>query len=46
MRFCKRKKQMNRLIEHRSNIFGDNIAYVESYDFSKANLNNESRLDV
>ena len=37
---------MNRLIAHRSNIFGDNIAYVESYDFSKANLNNESRLDV
>ena len=37
---------MNRLIAHKSNIFGDNIAYVESYDFSKANLNNESRLDV
>ena len=37
---------MNRLIAHRPNIFGDNIAYVESYDFSKANLNNESRLDV
>ena len=37
---------MNRLIAHRSNIFGDNIAYVESYDFSKANINNESRLDV
>ena len=37
---------MNRLIAHRSNIFADNIAYVESYDFSKANLNNESRLDV
>ena len=37
---------MNRLIARRPNIFGDNIAYVESYDFSKANLNNESRLDV
>ena len=37
---------MNRLVAHRPNIFGDNIAYVESYDFSKANLNNESRLDV
>ena len=37
---------MNRLIAHRSNIFGDNIAYVESYDFSKANMSNESRLDV
>ena len=37
---------MNRLIAHKPNIFGDNIAYVESYDFSKANLNNESRLDV
>lgn len=37
---------MNRLIAHRPNIFGDNIAYVESYDFSTANLNDESRLDV
>ena len=37
---------MNRLIAHRSNIFGDNIAYLESYDFSKANMSNESRLDV
>ena len=37
---------MNRLIAHRSNIFGDNIAYVESYDFSTANLNDENRLDV
>ena len=37
---------MNRLIARRSNIFGDNIAYVESYNFSTANLNNESRLDV
>ena len=37
---------MNRLIAHRSNIFGDNIAEVSSFDFSKANLNDESRLDV
>lgn len=37
---------MNRLIAHKPNIFGDNIAYVEAYDFSKANLNDESRLDV
>lgn len=37
---------MNRLIAHTPNIFGDNIAYVQSYDFSTANLNNESRLDV
>lgn len=37
---------MNRLIAHRSNIFGDNIAEVSSYDFSTANLNDESRLDV
>ena len=37
---------MNRLISHKPNIFGDNIAYVESYDFSTANLNNENRLDV
>ena len=37
---------MNRLIAHRPNIFGDNIAYVDSFDFSTANLNDESRLDV
>lgn len=37
---------MNRLIAHRSNILEDNIAYVESYDFSTANLNDENRLDV
>ena len=37
---------MNRLIAHRSNIFGDNIAEVSSFDFSTANLNDESRLDV
>ena len=37
---------MSTLIASKQNIFGDNIAYVESYDFSKANLNNESRLDV
>lgn len=37
---------MNRLIAKKENIFGDNIAYLESYDFSKANMSNESRLDV
>ena len=34
------------LIKRKENIFGDNIAYLESYDFSKANMSNESRLDV
>lgn len=34
------------LIKRKDNIFGDNIAYVEAYDFSKANMSNESRLDV
>ena len=37
---------MNRLIAHKPNIFGDNIAYLEAYDFSKANMSNESRLDI
>lgn len=37
---------MSTLIASKQNIFGDEIAYVESYDFSKANLNDESRLDV
>ena len=34
------------LIKRKDNIFGDNIAYVEAYDFSKANMSNASRLDV
>ena len=37
---------MSTLIASKQNIFGDEIAYVELYDFSKANLNDESRLDV
>lgn len=37
---------MHKLITNRQNIFGDNIAYLEAYDFSKANMSNESRLDV
>jgi thymidylate synthase (FAD) len=37
---------MHKLIARKENIFGDNIAYLESYDFSKANMSNESRLDV
>ena len=37
---------MSKLIASKQNIFGDNSAYLESYDFSKANMSNESRLDV
>ena len=37
---------MHKLIASKQNIFGDEIAYVESYDFSKANMSNESRLDA
>ena len=37
---------MSKLIASKQNIFGDNIAYLEAYDFSKANMSNESRLDV
>ena len=37
---------MHKLIDSKQNILGDNIAYLESYDFSKANMSNESRLDV
>lgn len=32
------------LLAKKENIFGDNIAYVESYDFSKANMSNENRM--
>lgn len=37
---------MSTLIASKQNIFGDEIAYVESYDFSRANMSNESRLDA
>lgn len=37
---------MSTLIASKQNIFGDNIAYIESHDFSKANMSNESRLDA
>ena len=32
------------LLNKKENIFGDNIAYVENWDFSRANLNNENRI--
>lgn len=32
------------LINKKENIFNDNIAYIERYDFSKANLNEENRI--
>ena len=31
-------------INDKQNIFGDDIAFVEQYDFSKANLNEENRI--
>ncbi|MBF7065684.1 FAD-dependent thymidylate synthase [Aliarcobacter butzleri] len=35
---------MIQLINKKENIFGDNIAFVENWDFSKANLNEENRI--
>ena len=32
------------LINDKQNIFGDNIAFVEQYDFSTANLSQEHRI--
>ena len=32
------------LINKKENIFGDDIAFVEQYDFSTANLNEKSRI--
>ncbi len=34
------------LINKKDNIFGDNIAYVENWDFSRANLNQENRINA
>ena len=31
-------------INDKQNIFGDNIAFVENWDFSRANLNGENRI--
>ena len=38
--------QMVQLINSKQNIFNDNIAYVEQWDFSRANLNEESRINA
>ncbi len=35
---------MIKMINKKENIFGDNIAFVENWDFSKANLNEENRI--
>ena len=32
------------LINKKDNIFGDEIAFVEHYDFSQANMNEENRI--
>ena len=32
------------LINKKENVFGDNIAFVEQYDFSRANLSDENRI--
>lgn len=32
------------LINKKENIFGDNIAFIEQYDFSTANMNEENRI--
>ena len=33
-----------KLINKKENIFGDNIAFVEQYDFSTANMSEENRI--
>ena len=32
------------LLNKKENIFGDDIAFIEQYDFSTANLNEKSRI--
>ena len=41
-----KESQMITVINKIDNIFNDNIAYVEQYDFSQANLNEENRLNA
>ena len=38
------EKRKMKKINDKQNIFGDNIAFVEQYDFSTANLNEENRI--
>ena len=33
-----------KMVSHKPNIFGDEIAFVQKWDFSKANLNEENRI--
>ena len=35
---------MIQMINKKEDIFGDNIAFVENWDFSRANLNEENRI--
>ena len=35
-----------KLLNKKENIFGDNIAYIENWDFSHANLNQETRINA
>jgi thymidylate synthase (FAD) len=37
---------MVRMINKKENIFGDNIAFVENWDFSIANMNDENRINA
>lgn len=37
---------MVQLINSKQNILNDNIAYVEQWDFSRANLNEENRINA
>ena len=38
------EKRKMKKINDKQNIFGDNIAFVEQYDFSTANTNEENRI--
>ena len=35
-----------KLINKKENIFGDDIAFIEQYDFSTANMNEENRINT
>lgn len=37
---------MVEILNKKDNIFGDNIAFVEQWDFSRANLNEQSRINA
>lgn len=40
------KNNLPEMVRENNNVFGDNIAFIQEYDFSKANSNHQARLNA